>query len=451
MLSDQSISLKTRAIRASSWALSGFVFTQVIRLGGNLLLTRLLFPEAFGMMAVVYVLMIGLAMFSDLGISQVIIRNHHGNAPAFLNTAWTAQVIRGGVIWIIAVILAAMLPLAVSLNWVASGTVYANPALPWIWGVFSLTALIQGFDSTKIALAQRNLQLKAITQIELFSQLAALVVMMAWAYFYHSVWALVAGAIVATLVRGAAGHWWLPGAINRFCWDADSAKEILHFGKWVFFLSIVGFLAASSDRIILAGFLTPVQMGLYSVAFLLSNAFAELFNSMLARIAFPAICEVVRDQPENVVTVYHRIQMIADLCLFSLAGFLFAAGADIVHFLYDVRYHEAGYMLATLGLGLIAARYAVVYQFCLALNGMRYMFASNLIRLLALFVGIPVGFGLAGIEGAMVAIVLSQFVAWPVAIYFKSRHGLTNWVRELVGLPAFAIAALLGWGLSSLI
>ncbi len=442
----QATSLKDRVLRAGGWALSGFAVTQLIRLGGNLILTRLLFPEAFGLMAVVYVLMTGLVMFSDLGISQAIIQNRRGHERDFLNTAWTVQIMRGVIIWLLALASAFLLPLAVSLDWVADGTVYANPSLPWIWGVFSLTALIQGFDSTKLALAQRNLQIKAITQIEVGAQIVALVVMVVWAELYHSIWALVAGAITAVLVRCVAGHVWLPGETNRLHWDRESSRELLHFGKWVFFLSIMGFLAASSDRIILAGFLTPTQMGLYSVAFLLSNAFAELFTSMLARIAFPAICEVVRDRPASVAKMYHRLQMIADICLFAVAGILFVAGEAVVQALYDQRYHEAGPMLALLALGLIAGRYAVVYQFCLALGQMRYMFVSNAVRLVALFAGIPLGFSLAGLEGALIAIVASQFVAWPVAVYFKMKSGLMDWGRELIGLPVFCLVVAAGWG-----
>jgi O-antigen/teichoic acid export membrane protein len=441
------ITLRQKVIRAGSWAVTGFVISQVIRLVSSLILTRLLFPAAFGLMAVVYVLMTGVVLFSDLGISQAIIQNRRGDEPDFLNTAWTVQIVRGIFIWLLAVGFACAMPLAVSTNWVPSGSVYANPSLPLIVGVYALTLLIQGFESTKIVLAQRKLQLKAIIQIELFTQIVALVVMAVWASLYHSIWALVAGTIVGGLVRCVAGHLWFPGEINKFRWELDAVKEVLHFGKWIFLLSIIGFLANSGDRLILGGFLTPVQMGLYSVAFLLSNAFADLFTSMLSRIVFPAISEVVRHRPENIAKVYHHLQLIADICLFGAAGFLFITGEGVVHLLYDQRYHAAGPMLSILALGLIAGRYGIVYQYCLAMGSMRYLFVTSTIRMVSLYVGIPLGFSLAGIEGAVMAIVVSQFTGWPVAMYFKAQHGLTDWKREVVGLPVFCLAAAVGWGI----
>jgi len=67
-VSEQSVPLKMRVFKAGGWVVGGFVGSQVIRLGGNLILRRLLFPEAYGLMAVVYVLMVRLTLFSDFRV-----------------------------------------------------------------------------------------------------------------------------------------------------------------------------------------------------------------------------------------------------------------------------------------------------------------------------------------------------------------------------------------------
>jgi len=53
--------------------------------------------------------MVGVAMFSDVGIEQSIIHNKRGNDPAFVNTAWTVKVIRGVLMWLVLCLLAAPL------------------------------------------------------------------------------------------------------------------------------------------------------------------------------------------------------------------------------------------------------------------------------------------------------------------------------------------------------
>ena len=99
MLSDGG--LAGRAMRSTLFSLAGFGGENVLRLAGNLVLTRLLFPEAFGMMALVTVLMNGLGMFSDIGLRSSIIQNERGADPVFLNTAWTIQIARGALLFVI--------------------------------------------------------------------------------------------------------------------------------------------------------------------------------------------------------------------------------------------------------------------------------------------------------------------------------------------------------------
>lgn len=437
--------LRKKVIRAGGWAVTGFVASQIIRLGGNLILTRLLFPKAFGLMAIVYVFMAGLALFSDLGINQNIIQNRRGDDPDFLNTAWVVQILRGVLIWVIVLLIAYSLPAVVSMNWVPSGSVYADPQLPSLLSLFSFTALIQGFASTKIALAQRMVQLKRVTLIELFSQSIGLLVMLIWAWLYRSIWALIGGAIVAASVRSVIGHLWLSGPANRFRWDPRSFREIFHFGKWIFALSILGFLWLNGDRLILGGMLTAAQLGVYSIAYLLSNAMMSLYSSILSRVLFPALSEVVNNRPDNLENVYQRIRKITDFSLFSVAGFLFVAGEGVVSILYDARYHNAGHMLSILSLGLIGARYAVVEFLWMAKGQMRYLIASNLIRLLVLYAGLPLGYWLSGMEGALYGIALSSFAGWPLALYYKTQYGLASWQSELSALPVFFFALVGGW------
>jgi len=64
--------------RGSIWATVNYVTSQVIRLGSNIILWRLLSPQAFGLMALVYPLIVGLAMFSDIGIGQSVVQNPRG-------------------------------------------------------------------------------------------------------------------------------------------------------------------------------------------------------------------------------------------------------------------------------------------------------------------------------------------------------------------------------------
>ena len=131
------IPLKRRVITAGAWSLAGYAVSQVIRFGSNLIMTRLLVPEMFGVMAIATIVMVGLAMFSDLGLRQSIVQSRRGDDPAFLNTAWALQILRGLVLWAIALAIALGLYLADRAGMVPAGSVYADPSLPWVIAALS--------------------------------------------------------------------------------------------------------------------------------------------------------------------------------------------------------------------------------------------------------------------------------------------------------------------------
>jgi O-antigen/teichoic acid export membrane protein len=426
--------------------MGGHVLSQLIRLGSNLLMTRLLEPEAFGLLGIVIVLMIGFALFSDIGVTQNIIRSHQGAEEVFLNTAWTLQIIRGIFIWFVATALALVLPFAVSHAWVKAGTVYANPMLPWIISAYATTAIIQGFSSTKIATARRQMLARRITQIEIVSQVLALVVMLLVAWSTRSIWALVIGSVTSSLLSCILSHRWLPGVSNKLLWDRAALKELIGFGKWIFLSSAIGFLAINGDRLMLGGIVSAQLMGVYTIAFMLVNAVQMVMQMVSGNIIFPALSEVMRVRPQHLAMTTNKLQMYGDIFLVTTCGFLIASGQSIVDLLYDARYREGGFMLSALAIGAIGMRYQIVEQCYLALGKPKINTVTSFIRLLVLYLGLPIGYHYWQFDGALLAIVLSQYAGWPAAIYFKIKYQLFSLRSELVMIPLL----LLGLGLGSL-
>ena len=57
----------------------------------------------------------------------------------------------------------------------------------------------------------------------------------------------------------------LPGVPNRFHWDAEAAREMVRFGKYIFLATAAGFLINQGDRAILGGFIPLGELGIYNV------------------------------------------------------------------------------------------------------------------------------------------------------------------------------------------
>jgi len=65
------------------WTIGAYGVGQLIRVATNVILTRLLAPELFGIMLIVYSLRTGLTLISDIGIGQNIVYNKSADDPDF--------------------------------------------------------------------------------------------------------------------------------------------------------------------------------------------------------------------------------------------------------------------------------------------------------------------------------------------------------------------------------
>jgi O-antigen/teichoic acid export membrane protein len=437
-------SLRERVFHAGRWALASHVLGQAIRFGTNLLMTRLLVPEMFGVMAIANMVMIGLALFSDLGLRQNVVQSPRGNDPAFLNTVWAAQIVRGFMIGAFAACGGLILALANQFGIVPETSAYAMEVLPYVVAALGIGAVVSGFDSTKAFEASRHLEIGRVTQIDLLAQVAGVAVMLLCALFMRSVWVLVAGGIATSVIRMALTHMWLTGVRNRFQWDSVAFREIFHFGKWIFLSSILTYFGSASDMMILGGLVSAKVLGVYSIAILLLNAIEQIVMKLAGNVAFPALSEVARERRSNLGTTLYKFHLPMAAFSYGFAGLLACAAPAIVGLLYDARYADAGWMLQILALALVAVPYRLHAMSLLSLGQPRRHTYLMAIRLAAILVTVPAGFHLGGMQGVVWGIVASYFTSIPASLFFASRNELVDLRKELLPLPVFALGWLAG-------
>ncbi len=436
--------LRQRVFRAGGWSFAGYGLSQAIRLGGNLVMTRLLAPEMFGVIAIATLVTVILGMLSDIGLQQNIVQSRRGDDPVFLDTAWVVQIVRGGGLWLIALLLSSALYFSNLRGLFPAQSVYASPVLPPVIAVSAFAAVIAGFASTKIASAYRNFNQRRVVQIEVISQVAALTVMIVLGIATRSIWALVAGGLVATLTATVLSHIWMDGIPNRFRSEKKSLGELIGFGKWIFISSAVGILAINGDRILLGGYVDAHTLGLYAIAILIASSIEGLLSRLFATVSLPALSEVARNNPAGLREVYYKLRIPGDLLLLFLCGLLFAAGHLAINLLYDPRYADAGSMLQILALSLFTARFGVAHQMYLAVGRPRYLAIINTVRFLSLFTIVPVLYHVAGLQAAIWGIALHGLATLPLIFYFNAKLELNDFRRELMVLVALPIGLLCG-------
>jgi O-antigen/teichoic acid export membrane protein len=381
-----------RIFQAASLSMVAQIASQIIRLGANLIMTRLLAPEMFGLMTIVSTIQMVLGLLTDIGLKPAIIQSQRGDDPVFLNTVWTIQVIRGAGTLVTCVAIALFLQFAATHGIFKADTALGSPELPLILVVASLAAVVGGFQSSNYMTAGRYLNLRGIVMIDLVSQVTGLLVMIVLGFLTRSIWSLVAGGLASAVVSTALSHMYLPGIANRFMLNREALAEIYKFGIWILVSSIVFVLAINMDRAYLGAVVSATTLGIYAIALNLHSAVDSLISRLFEAVVLPVLSEASRTSGNKLREQLMRLRPPFDIWYLGTAGLLFALGPSIIHVLYDDRYESAGRMLQILSFSLIFARYTVFNTAYVAIGKPEYQAAINIVRLVAISLLMPILF-----------------------------------------------------------
>lgn len=439
--------IHSRLVGAIGWVVLGTMAAHVLRLGGNLIVSHMLSPDMFGVVSIAMVVQVMMALLSDVGLIENIIRRPHGGDLLFLNTAWTVQVLRGFLMWGGCLVVATTLHFATVRQLIPPDSAYAAPMLPWILAVNSFSCVLHGFHSTKVATENRNLRLVPLIKLDLLAQIICLTVMIVTAKATGSIWSLVVGSLISQLAYTVLSHRWLDGYSNRFCWNREALKELISFGKWLFWSSLFAVFAMNADRLLLGAMVNAHLLGLYSISISLVGAVDMLVGQVFSKALMPVFSEVARSHPEQVPAAYLSLRRRVDPAMLFVSGALCATGQLIVDILYDARYREAGQILEVLALSMIATRFSLVQQVYLALNRPHYQVVLNLVRFISIYALVPLMYFLFGLKGALFAIALRELATLPFIFRFNARHGMNNFRLELALLATWPVGWIFGEGL----
>ncbi|WP_298804868.1 oligosaccharide flippase family protein [uncultured Lentibacter sp.] len=426
-------SLTARALRGAGLTVFGFGWSQAMRLLSNLVLTRLLFPEAFGLMALITVFLMGLNMFSDVGVSPSILQSKRGDERDFLDTAWTIQALRGGLLWLVACLLA----------WPAA-LLYELPELVYMLPVAALTLVISGFNTTRYLEANRHLRLGRVTAIDMASQLIGVISAIVLAYLLHSVWALILSGIISALAELLIFELALPGQRNRFRWERAASNELISFGKWIFLSTVAGFVITQAGKLMLGKYLPLDQFGVYNIGYFLASFPLLLGMVLVNRMLIPIYREwPPKDNAANFAYL-RKMRLMVSLALLSLVAVFGLGGVWIVDLLYDPRYAAAGAITVLVALMQIPALIALTYdQAALATGDSKRFFvlagAKAGLMVLCLYGGLV----LDGLSGAIIGQGVAMLLAYPVVVWLSKHTGAWDALHD-------GVLALLGLGLAGL-
>lgn len=365
-------------------------------------------------MAIVQAVIVGITMLSDIGLVPCIVQNKRGGDREFLDTAWSIQLVRGGVLWGVLFVIASPI-----------SNFYNQPQLTELIPAAGLVALIAGFNSTKLATADRKLEASIVTMIDVGSYAAGLLVSLIFAWLYPSVWALVWGSVLGAMIKMVASHYLLAGDTNRLCWDRGSARVLFGFGQWIFVSSLITFLAGEGSKLLVGSMLGIEQLAFFTLASTMNVMVIQACQQLGARVLFPSYAEILRERPERLSEALIKARLVLIVPSWLSALFFTFFGSSLMGILYDQRYSDSGYMLEILAVGSLASALTLSYAGVLLAKGK--VTASTAIQssqVLIQFAAMSVGHSYFGVKGVVAGLAVANWLSYFVVTAYFARVSL---------------------------
>lgn len=447
--SPHTLGLYQRILRAATWDIGAYGADVLTRLVSTIVLTRLLFPEAFGLIALASSLIAGLALISDFGIRTVVIQSSRGDDDGFLRSAWTLQIWRGLLLWLILVVLCLVIGFPTVRQEFPAESVFASADFSLVTSAMGLNLILGGIESTAVYLNVRRLNFRPIVVLELASRLLSLPVVILWAWLSPSVWALVGGGLIAGILRVIISHIFMPGPLMSLNWNRQHFREIVRFGKWIAVSSTATFVSAHSERIILGFLVSASALGLYAISKTLIDVIFGLFERLNSSLTLPVLGEVISQGQDNrsFKDKYYRFRFPIECTAGLSGGILFSVGSFVIQTVFDLRYADAGPMVQILAVGIIAYPANFIAGAFTAHGEPWVVAVTSILRATSLVICIAAGYLLGGFLGCIWGIALHAMIPAAIILLLAHRRKWIDIWKEIRIVLIFIVGILIGEGI----
>jgi O-antigen/teichoic acid export membrane protein len=421
--------LEKLALKGTVYIVGYYGVSTALRMVSSVVFARLFSPEFFGLMTLLTTVIVGLNLFSHIGLGDSVIQSPRGDEPVFLNTTWTLLVLRGGGIWVATILVA--WPIALF---------YHEPRMIALLPALGFGCVIAGFASPSLLTLARHLGVGRTSLLELLGQAVNFVVTLIWALIDPSLWALVGGRIAAELTRTAISFFIIPEMRPRFVLDKECVRSLVHFGKWILIGTIFTFLATQSDRLILGKLISIKALGVYGIAFSLSDMPRQIIAMFCTRVGYPFIARFAQHPRHEYRSIFLKYR----LPVLAVGGLglvlVICTGDQLILHLYDRRYHAAAWMVGVLAVGLWHTMlYSTLSPAILALSKSHYNAGANLAYCICLFTLIPIGFHFFGMPGAVTAVAFGDLPVYFFVLYAAHREQVDSVLQDALMTVAFVL------------
>lgn len=330
----------SKIFQATKWSAITNIFSKITPPLTNILLARLLTPEAFGIVATINMVITFADIFADAGFQKYLVQHEfddNDNLYAFANVAFWTNLSISIILWML---------IFSFRNSIADVVGSVGYGMHLSVAAFSIPLI--AFSSIQQAIYKRKFDFKGLFFPKLIRSIIPLLVTVPLAYLYKNCWALIIGTLVANFsdaVLLTINSEWKP----RFYYSISKLKEMLSFSIWTLFETISIWFTTNIDVFIIGKILSQYYLGLYKTALTTVEQITTLITTTIIPVLFTSLSRLQNDDA-NFKKVFFSFQQKCSIVLIPLSFGIFLYSDFVTKILLGTQWMEVSKFIGLLGL-----------------------------------------------------------------------------------------------------
>lgn len=332
--------LSSKIGQATKWSSIAEISAKLISPIVNMVLARLLTPEAFGVIATINMVITFAEVFTDAGFQKYIIQHEFDDEDELnksTNVAFWTNFILSGIIFI-------------GIFFFRDGIakLVGSPGLGDSISLASLLIIVAAFSSIQMARYKRAFDFKTLFFARVITAFIPLVITVPLALWLRNYWALLignfAGQILNAVILTVKSKW-----KPNFYYSFRRLKEMFSFTSWTLLESISIWLTANIGIFIVGSFLNEYYLGLYKTAMTTVTSYMAIITSAITPVLFAALSRYQNDE-RNFRKTYYTFQRNAAVLIVPMGVGIFLFSDLVTNILLGEQWTEASGFVGLWGL-----------------------------------------------------------------------------------------------------
>lgn len=298
---------------ATKWSSLAEVAAKIILPVVNMILARLLTPEAFGIVATVNIVITFAEVFQDAGFQKYMIQHEFASSEEFdesANVAFWSNLALSIFLWLIIVLFCDNIASFIGAESLGLEIIVASFSLP----VFAVSSI-------QTAYYRREFEFKKLFWVRLFTALIPLVVTVPLALIFHNHWALIIGTLLRNIVQTIIlykGAKWKP----RFFYRIKRLREMLSFCMWTLLESVSIWVTSNASTFIVTRVMGVETVGYFKTSMSTVTSIISIVSSATVTVLFAALSRLQHDD-EKFKGIFYNYQAVIGILVMPMGAGMF--------------------------------------------------------------------------------------------------------------------------------